>query len=195
MTVSSAASLDCDSVRAAAAGLRDGIGGRPRPRGASIPAAPSCVARSPRPRRAIPCAGRCLAARGVVARASPFFALWRQRTRQIPRRPIPTHDLLPLCGVLIPVCRPARAAEIEIDHPCRGVQCAIYRPTATAMRCTTFRQSDPNRPSRTRAEGFDLVLALRSLSCSLALPLHTYLRDLVSLGGELRQLRSIGGKP
>ena len=171
MSIGSAASMDCDCVRAPAAGLRDGIGGRLRPRGASIHAAPSRVARSLRPRREIPCAGRYLSARGIVVRASPFFALWRQRTRQIPRRPIPTHNLLPLCGVLIPVCRPVRAAEIEIDRPRRGVQCAICRPAATAMRYATFGQSDPNRPSRTRAEGFDLVLALRSLSRSLSL--HT----------------------
>ena len=35
-------------------------------------AAPDCVTRYPRPRRAIPCAGRRVAARGIVAHASPL---------------------------------------------------------------------------------------------------------------------------
>ena len=48
----------------------------PVPAGASTSAAPDRVARCPRPRRAIPRAGRRVAVRGIVAHASPVVALW-----------------------------------------------------------------------------------------------------------------------
>ena len=134
------------------------------PAGASTSAAPDRVARCPRPRRAIPRAGRRVAVRGIVAHASPVVALWLRAESRGGQSP-PSISCLRAGSQSPPVAPRVRGRD---------------RDQQPAPRRAARDRSPPQRAGKRRTPALRAAIAGASSTCSTS-RYPTYLLTSVSI--------------